>query len=713
MQAKRWVLASIVISLIIIFYVFDLGQYFNIAVMRQQQSVIQDYYLAHPFLAISGFFFFYLTAAALSLPGAGFLSLLAGAVFGVTIGTIIVSFGSTLGATLAFLGARFLFRENIEARFGRYLKNINEGLDRDGALYLFSLRLIPLFPFFIINPVMGITRIKTWTFMWVSQLGMLAATIIYVNAGTQLASLTTHKSIVSSDVWISLGLLCLFPWLAKFCISRWQNMRAYRHFKKPKKFDYNIVVIGAGSAGLVSAYIAATVNAKVALIEKHKMGGDCLNTGCVPSKALLRTAKLRHQMQHASRYGLEDITVDTPFAKTLARVHDIIKKIEPHDSVERYTALGVDCIQGEAHIISPWEVRVDNKTLTTRNIIIATGASPMPLDIKDLDKVAHYTSDTIWNIKEQPKNLIVMGGGPIGCELAQCFARLGSKVTIVTQGARLLPKEDLEVSQTLEAAFMQEGILIEKGFTADHVSADAHDNKHLHCVNAKGEIITLACDALLIAVGRKANTPNLDLEKLGIRCRDNGTILTNDYLQTDVPNIYACGDVTSPYQFTHTASHQAWYCAVNALFGTFKKFRVDYSVIPWCTFTDPEIAHVGLNESMALEQQIPYEITRYELNDLDRAIADSATQGFVKILTPPGKDRILGITIVGEHAGDLLAECVLAMKHGIGLNKLLGTIHIYPTLAEANKYAAGNWKKAHKPALILRGLRRYHQWRRH
>jgi pyruvate/2-oxoglutarate dehydrogenase complex dihydrolipoamide dehydrogenase (E3) component len=483
-------------------------------------------------------------------------------------------------------------------------------------------------------------------------------------------------------------------------------------WKKPRRFERNLVVIGGGSAGLVTAYIAAAVKANVTLIEKHRMGGDCLNTGCVPSKALIRSAKFLSQLARAKEFGIREARAEFDFAEVMERVQRVVQAVEPHDSVERYTGLGVEVIEGAAKLVSPWEVEVvrhDGATqrLTTRSIVIAAGGRPFVPPVPGLDAVGYLTSDTVWELRELPRRLLVLGGGPIGSELAQAFARFGARVTQVQQGPRILNREDPEVSELVAARFRAEGIDVRTGHKAKQFVVE-NGEKILIAEHAGGDV-RIPFDAVLLAVGRVANLQGYGLEELGVKT--SRTIETNAFLQTNYPNIYAAGDVAGPFQFTHTAAHQAWYAAVNALFDPFKKFRVDYSVIPWATFVDPEVARVGLNEQEAKEQGIAYEVSRYDLDDLDRAIVDGETRGFVKVLTVPGRDRILGVTLVGEHAGDLIAEFVLAMKHGIGLNKILGTLHIYPTLAEANKYAAGVWKKAHAPQTLLRWVERFHAWR--
>jgi dihydrolipoamide dehydrogenase len=695
MKTSKFFILAIIALLITLFFVYDFQQYLSLEYFNQQRAAILDFYQINPWQTILIFFAIYVLITGLSLPGAALMTLIAGAIFGVVTGTIIVSFASTIGATLAFLVSRYLFKDFVQSRFKQQLAAINRGVEKDGAFYLFALRLVPAFPFFIINLVMALTPIKTWTFYWISQVGMFAGTIVYVNAGTQIAQLDSLAGILSPAILLSFALLGIFPLIAKKFVD---------YLKKPKHFDTNLVVIGAGSAGLVSSYIAAAVKAKVTLIEKHKMGGDCLNTGCVPSKALLRSTKILSYIKRAREYGFKNASVDFEFAEVMERVQRVIKQVEPHDSVERYSKLGVDCIQGEATITSPYTVEVNGKQITTPNIIIASGGRPFVPPIPGLEQAGYFTSDTIWTLRTLPKRLVILGGGPIGCELAQAFARLGSKVFQIQRAKHIMVREDIEVSEMIEAKFAKEGIEVLTSHKALRV-----EEKQLICEH-EGKEVSIAFDEILVAVGRVANT--MGLEKLGIRLTARGTVEVDEYMRTNIPTIYACGDVAGPYQFTHTAAHQAWYASVNALFGKFKKFKVDYSVIPWTTFTDPEVARVGLNEQDAKRQGIKYEVTKYGIDDLDRAIADEEAHGFVKVLTQPGKDKILGVTIVGHHAGDLIAEYIQAMKWGIGLNKILGTIHIYPTLAEANKYAAGEWKRAHAPAKVLKWIEKYHAWRR-
>lgn len=713
MKSSRWLLLLLIVGAIGAFVAFDLGGFLSLEYFQSQRAVITEFQSARPLTVAAIYFAVYVAVTALSFPGAAVMTLAGGAMFGLLWGTVLVSFASTLGATLAFLASRTLLRDAIQSRYADRLRSINEGFARDGGFYLFTLRLVPALPYFLVNLAMGLTPIRTLTFYWVSQLGMLAGTVVYVNAGTELGSVTSLSGIASPGLIGAFVLLGIFPYIARAIANRVRARRVYARFQKPKRFDRNLIVIGGGSAGLVSAYIAAAVKAKVTLIEKHRMGGDCLNTGCVPSKALLRSAKLVSHIDRAREFGIDAGMPRVDFGAVMRRVKGVIQAIEPHDSIERYTALGVECIQGEARLIDPWTVEVGGRRLTARDVVVATGAQPFVPQIPGLAEAGYLTSDTVWELADLPPRLIVLGGGPIGCELAQAFARLGSRVTQVEMLDRLMIREDPEVSALVLEKFQVEGIDVRLGRKATAVVQNAN-GKFLVCECA-GKEEPILFDQILVAVGRSARLKGFGLEELGVRT--GRTLEVNEFLQTNYPNIYACGDVAGPYQFTHTASHMAWYAAVNSLFSPLLAlrggpFKVDYSVIPWATFTEPEVARVGLNETDARDKGVAYEVVRYPIDDLDRAIADGEAHGFVKVLTVPGKDRILGVTIVGEHAGDLLAEYVLAMRHGLGMNKILGTIHIYPTLAEANKYAAGLWKQAHKPEGLLRWVERYHAWRR-
>lgn len=713
MSNSKKIVIGVIALLVGAFFLFDLGRFLELSVLKEHQASLTALIEDHLLLSLALLFVVYVAVTALSLPGAAVMTLAGGALFGFGWGLLVISFASTVGATLALLVARFLLRDTLRQRYAGYLQKIDDGIQRDGAFYLATLRLIPVFPFFVINIVLGLTGMRAWTFYWVSQLAMLPGTAVYVNAGTQLAQIERMGDIVSPELLLSFVLLGVFPLIARFVVGRIQKKRLYADFEKPARFDYNMVVIGGGSAGLVSAYIGATVNAKVALVEQGKMGGDCLNTGCVPSKALIRSGKAAQMMRQADRYGLEAADPKVPFASVMKRIQRVVQTIEPNDSVERFTSLGVDCIQGAARLITPWEIEVDEngakRRITTRTVVIATGGKPFVPPIPGIEDVAPLTSDNLWEIEEQPERLVVLGGGPIGSELSQAFARLGTHVTQIEQGERLLPREDTDVSELVVNRFREEGVDVRLGHKASRFAIEDGE-RVVYCEHGDG-MVRIPFDRVLVAVGRKGNTNGLGLEALAIEPGSQGTVPTNDDLSVVYPNIFACGDVAGPYQFTHMAAHQAWHAAVNALFGQFKRFSVDYSVTPWVTFTSPEVGRVGLNEAEAREQGIDYEVTTYGLDGLDRAIAESEDHGFIKVITRRGKDKILGATVAGEHGGELLTEFVLAMKHGIGLNKILGTIHPYPTWNESVKFAAGEWKKAHAPQKVIGWLGRYHRRR--
>ena len=714
MSKKKLFIVALLIALVVAFFAFDLGRFLSLEYIKSRQTEFAALYAERPLLVIGMYALIYVVVFALALPVGAVMTLAGGALFGLVAGSIVVSFASSIGAALAFLASRYVLADSVRERFGKRLAEVDKGIERDGPFYLFTLRLIPAIPPAAINLLFGLTKMRTWTFYWVSQLGMLAGTIVYINAGTQLARIESAKGILSPGLIGSFVLLGVFPLVAKRVVDAIEARKVYARWAhlKPRTYDRNLVVIGAGAAGLVTAYIAAAVKAKVTLVESHKMGGDCLNYGCVPSKALIKTATLARQIRHSADYGIARAEAQFDFALAMERVAGIVRAVEPHDSVERYTTLGVDVVIGKARITSPWHVEItkddgSTQTLATKSIVIATGAAPFVPPLPGLDDVGYLTSDTLWDLRELPQRLVVLGGGPIGCELAQCFARLGSQVTQIEMLPRIMVREDEEVSAFARAALEADGVTILTGHKA--LRCEKLGDVKTIIVESGGQQRAIEFEVLLCAVGRSARLKGFGLEELGIQA--NRTVQVNEFLETNYPNILAAGDVAGPFQFTHTAAHQAWYASVNALFGTFRKFRADYSVIPWATFIDPEVARVGLNEQEAKEQGIAYEVTRYGIDDLDRAIADSAAQGWVKVLTVPGKDRILGVTIVGLHAGDLLAEYVLAMKHGLGLNKILGTIHTYPTLAEANKYAAGEWKRAHQPVKLLQWVAKFHAWR--
>ena len=709
MSRSKLLLLLAIVAVALAVYFGGGAEYLTLAKLQSLLGQARAQVEANPIGAALAFAGLYIVVTALSLPGAALLTLFAGAVFGLWRGVLIASFASSIGATLAMLAARYLLRDSVRSRFGERLKRIDAGIEREGGFYLFALRLVPVFPFFVINLAMGLTAIRAWTFYWVSQLGMLAGTFVYVNAGRELGQLQSLSGILSWRLLLAFAALGLLPLIARKVLNGWRAHRVFKDWTKPKTFDRNLVVIGAGAAGLVTSYIAAAVRAKVTLVEKAEMGGDCLNRGCVPSKALIRAARAASEAREGARFGVTAGKVEIDFAAVMAHVRTSVCSIAPHDSPERYRMLGVDVVQGSAMIVSPWEVAVGGKTLTTRNIVIAAGGRPLVPKIPGLDQVAYLTSDTIWDLATLPKRLVILGGGPIGCELAQAFARLGSAVSLIEMGKQLLGREDADVAAVVQAALEHDGVdvrLVHKAIEVKAGDAPALVVEHA------GDKAEIAFDALLVAIGRSANVEGYGADKLDLGLRKNQTIETDEFLRTRFPNIYCVGDVTGPYQLTHAGAHQAWYAAVNALFGGVKSFRADYRVLPACTFTEPEAARVGLSEAEAKEQGTEVEVVKYEMHELDRAIAEGATAGFVKVLVVPGKDKILGASIVGERAGEMIAVFALAMKHGIGLDKILGTVFAYPTFAEAIKAVAGERRKRHQPEKLLGLAERYHRWQR-
>ncbi|MEC9374955.1 MAG: FAD-dependent oxidoreductase [Pseudomonadota bacterium] len=700
MQLPRLITLALLALALALLIQFDLEKILSIENFKANQSAISLWLNSNYWLALAGFFTLYIGITALSIPGAALMSLIAGALFGTVTGTLVASFASTIGASLAFLLSRYLFQKLTERKLSRYIKKINKGIRKEGNFYLFAIRLVPLFPFFVINAVMGLTRIPLTNFYWVSQLGMFPATLVFVNAGTQISNISKTQDILSWQLLSSFLLLGIFPLITKRLMNYSRRKKEQRQFKKPANFENNLVVIGAGSAGLVTAYIASQAKAKVTLIERAKMGGDCLNTGCVPSKALIRSSKIMSDIKRSSEFGISTITPQVNLKEVMQRVMDVISQIEPHDSTQRYSELGVNCIEGNAVIRSPWTVEVNGKLITTRSIVIATGGNPSVPNIPGLSEIDYLTSENIWGLEETPENLLVIGGGAIGCEMSQAFKRLGSNVTIVETRDRLLAAEDDEASAFIEKSFIDEGIKVITDAKPSNFST-TNNIKSLTIKTPKGKKI-INFDSVLIATGRLAETNNLGLEDLGIKVNENGTVQVNNYLQTIYPSIYACGDAVGSQYLTHAAAHEAWHCAMNSLYGHWWRISVDSSLIPHAIFCDPEVAAIGLNEASAKKQNIKYEVTRYEISDLDRAIIDNEAKGFIKVLTIPGSDKILGVTIVGTHAGENIHEYVLAMQNDLGLNKILGTIHIYPTFTEGNKYLAGNWRKANLSKTLIK-----------
>ncbi len=657
-------------------------------------------------LALSGAFYFaaYVAFAALSLPGAWAMSVAGGALFGAWLGAPLVSLSSTVGATVAMLAARYLFRDAVAVRFPDFVARVDRGVARDGARWLFAARLTPVIPFFAVNLAAGLTGMRTATFALITMIGAAPFAILYALAGAEAATIERPADLLSPRLLGILFALAAAPFAAKG-FGAWRAGRArLAAWPRPKRFDVNLVVIGAGSAGLVAAYVAAAARARVALIEERRMGGDCLNTGCVPSKALIRAARLAHEGADAARFGLAG-RLEPDFAAVMARVRTVVAEVAPHDSAERYRGLGAEVIEGRATVVDPWTVDVDGRRLTARRIVVATGAEPVLPPVPGLADVKPLTSETVWDLTERPARLLVVGGGAIGCELAQSFARLGSAVTMVEGAPRVLPREDEEVSAAMRQALKADGVAVFEGVA---VAAFARADGAFRATLADGRPIPF--DRVLVAVGRRPRTRGFGLEALGLL--DDGRLVVDGRLRTRLPTIYAAGDVVGKLQFTHAAGQYGARAALNALLAPLGRAKAGLPAFPFVVYTDPEIARVGLNETEASERGVRYEVTRHALSEFDRAIVDGATGGFVKVLTVPGKDRILGATIVGAHAGDVLGEFTLAMRHGLGLKAIFATIHSYPGWGDAARATAAEWRRAHTPAWTLQLAERLFRWLR-
>ena len=690
---------------------FALSQHLTLSQLKHHQlylhSLVQDF----PVQSVVIYFIAYIVMAGLALPGALIFTLAGGALFGLATGVILASFASTLGALASFLVARFFLHDFVQTRYQQRLTVINQKIQQQGATYLLFLRLVPAFPFFMVNLLMALTPISARTYYIVSQIGMLPATFIFVNAGTELAKISSVDDILSIPLLLSLLLLACLPFISKQLAKRVSCWRLYKNWQRPKKFDYHTIVIGGGAAGLVAAYTTQTLQGKVALIEKHQMGGDCLNTGCVPSKSILRTAKFIHDIGQHSNYGVQQAEFKLQFQQVMQRVREKISTIAPKDSIKRYNDMGVDCFQAHAQLLSPWQVEAVSKnskiTISAKNIILAGGATPNVPTIPGLENINYYTSDNIWHLDHLPEKLLIIGAGPIGCELGQAFVRLGAEVTMINRNERILTNEDPQAAHALQYALQQDGVKILNNFNPLRID---DNSKNFSLMGEQhNEILHIAFSHCLIATGRKPSL--LGCEALDIETNSHGQVITNDKQQTNYPNIYACGDITSPLQYTHSASHQAWYAAFNALFRPFKQFNCQLNHIPRAIYTDPEVASLGISEQQAIQKNIPHEISYFAMDDVDRAITDEATTGFIKVITRRNNDKILGVCIVGEHSSELIAEFVLAKTHNLGLNKILQTVHLYPTRGEINRLVAGQWRQKKFTAYQRKLLKLFQNWR--
>ncbi len=688
---KKVGLIVLIIVCVIAYYRLDGNQYLNLENIKLHHQELLSAYQQNPFSFSLFYFFVYVVLVALSFPGATVLSLAGGYIFGFIKGLLIINWASTIGASVAFLMARFFFKDFLQRKFHHTFLKINQGMDREGNQYLLTLRLIPIFPFFLINILMGLTNISFWRFFIVSLIGMLPGTAVYVWAGTTLQNVNSVSDIFTSKMITIFFLVGLIPIIQSKFLIYLKQRKNYLKFSKPKKFDYNLIVIGGGAAGLVNAYIAANLKAKVLLVEESNMGGECLNYGCVPSKALI-------SLSNTKKYS------KTNFAELKNEISNIIQSIAPHDSIDRYSNMGVDCEKGKANLISPFEIQINGKTFSGKKIVIATGAKPFYPTIDGLDKNKVFDYESVWKLEKLPDHLVIIGGGAIGCELALAFSKLGSKVSIIEQNA-VLASEDRDMVNHVLTGLRTSTINI---FENCKIISVNHDENKIIFEN-ENKITEIHFEHLLLACGKVGNTEAIS-SNLNFDLDSRNYIVVNEYLETvKYRNIYACGDVNGLKQLTNAASHQAWYTSINALFGTWKKFRIEHDFIPHAVFIEPELARVGLNELDAKRKSIEYDLYLFDASDLDRNLIERNKLGKIKVLTIKNTDQILGVTIVGEAASEILAEFVLAMKYHLGLNKVLATSHIYPSFSEQNKYVAGVWKKNSVPKYIYKILKKYHQ----
>jgi pyruvate/2-oxoglutarate dehydrogenase complex dihydrolipoamide dehydrogenase (E3) component/uncharacterized membrane protein YdjX (TVP38/TMEM64 family) len=698
----------------------------------------------------------YILACVLFIPGS-LLTLGAGFVFGIVVGTITVSIASTLGATAAFLLGRTLARPWIEARVAHRPKfrALDEAVRRQGFKIVLLTRLSPIFPFNLLNYTFGLTRVSLRDYILASWIGMLPGTVMYVYLGTTLKTLAdlaagNVPTSVGQQVLFGAGLVAtvavtvLITRLARKALqeaipppTRQTEPLAHGDLAMPNTVQvlpddvhnqtlvanvhprdwvnpqpqsrYNLVVIGAGTGGLVCAAGAAGLGARVALVEKHLLGGDCLNVGCVPSKALLRAARAYADVRDAAGFG---VTVPpgakVDFPAVMERMRRLRAGISPNDSAARFHSLGVDVFLGAAHFTGPDAVEVNGQTLRFARAVIATGGRPIQPPIPGLAEAGFQTNETIFSLMELPRRLAVIGAGPIGCELVQAFARFGSQTFLVGKQPQILPREDPDAAQLVETALQHDGVQLLLGHDLRRVERSG--GERVLCLESPHGPKEIRVDDILVAVGRVPNVDGLNLEAAGVAHDSRIGVQVDDRLRTTSPRIYAVGDVCSRYQFTHAADAMARLAIQNALF--FGGARLSALTIPWCTYTDPEIAHVGLYERQAQEQGIAVQTLTQPLDGVDRALLDGETAGFVRVHLRRGTDKILGATIVARHAGDMISELTLAMTGGLGLRTPARTIHPYPTQAEAIKKVADAYNRTRLTPFVKRMLDKWMAWTR-
>jgi pyruvate/2-oxoglutarate dehydrogenase complex dihydrolipoamide dehydrogenase (E3) component/uncharacterized membrane protein YdjX (TVP38/TMEM64 family) len=691
MSRTRLVVVLAIVVAIAAFFILGGSEYLTLETLKGARDSLSAFVAEQPVTAALAFIAAYIGIVALSLPGAAIMTLAAGALFGLVEGVALASIASTTGATLAMLAARFIARDWVRKRFPRAVEVVDKGIAKDGAVYLLSLRLAPVFPFFLVNLALGLTAMRVGLYALVTWAGALPGTIAYTFAGTQLARITRPSDVLSPGLLLAFLGLALVPLLGKWIANGVQRRRALGKFRRPKKFDANLIVIGAGSGGLVASLVAAQLKAKVVLIERAEMGGDCLNTGCVPSKSLIRAARSIAEIRKSSTFGVTSGEPSVDFTAVMRRLNETIAAIAPNDSVERFQGLGVDVRVGEARLVDPWTVTIGGGgPITAPGIIIATGAAPVIPPIPGLAESNFATSETLWamlsKMDRAPERVAVLGAGPIGCELGQALQRLGSQVTIVAMSHQILEREDVQAAEIVAKALEKDGVKLMLGAAVERV-----DGGELHLGNER-----VPFDLLIVAVGRKARLEGFGLEQF-------------DYRST--PHIRFVGDAAGGEQFTHFAGHSGAIAAINALIGRFGRLKYD-KLVPRVTFTSPEVASVGLTEAQAKEQKKEVEVFTYSLAEADRAVIDDVGEGLVKLIATKGKDRVLGATIVAPNAGDLIVPWILAIKNGVGLKAMQSLIYPYPTMSEAGRAAASEWRKAHSSPRALRMFERWNAWRR-
>lgn len=693
----------------------------------------------------------YVVATVLFVPGS-LLTLGAGAVFGVALGSVCVSISATLGATAAFLVGRYLARDAIARKIEKHEKfaTIDRAVADEGWKIVLLTRLSPVFPFTLLNYAFGLTRVKLSHYVLASWIGMIPGTVMYVYLGSLVNVGAGHRQRTTGE-WVLYGVGLLATVTVTVFVTRLarralakkigstetvqsskeimsvpsapvlvrpadaHNARLVSNVHPPDWQNpspapcYNLVVIGAGTAGLVTAAGAAGLGAKVALVEKSLLGGDCLNVGCVPSKAVIRSGRAVFDAKEAGPFGVRvGKPVEIDFSAVMERMRKLRADLSPHDSAQRFANLGVDVFLGEARFASPDTVEVAGQTLRFKRAVIATGARAVEPPILGLAEAGYLTNETVFNLTQRPARLAVIGGGPIGCELAQAFQRLGSQVSLLHKNAHLLDREDMEAAALVQKAFIREGVALHLNATITRVERSAGGK--LVYYEAQGKEETLAVDEILAGAGRAPNIEGLNLEAAGVRYDRRKGVLVNDCLQTSNPHIYGAGDVCLAWKFTHAADFSARIVIQNALFLGRKKAST--LTMPWCTYTDPEIAHVGLYERDARERGVEVDTYVREFKEVDRAVLDGEEDGFVKFHVKKGHDEILGATIVARHAGEMISEISVAMAARIGLGKLASVIHPYPTQAEALRQCGDAYNRTRLTPTVKKWMGRWLAWQR-